>query len=53
MSRFYEELKNDLAVSKAKALKGAQVVLIKNPRYRHPFFWSVSAHRELALIQLK
>ncbi|MGH8606521.1 MAG: CHAT domain-containing protein [Gammaproteobacteria bacterium] len=40
MSRFYDALKNDPTVSKAKALQRAQLVLIKNPDYRHPFFWS-------------
>ncbi|MGH8614238.1 MAG: CHAT domain-containing protein [Gammaproteobacteria bacterium] len=40
MSRFYEELRNEPAVSKAKALQRAQLGLIKNPDYRHPFFWS-------------
>lgn len=40
MSRFYQELKNDPAVSKAKALQRAQLVLIKSQKHRHPFYWS-------------
>ena len=37
--RFYRELKNP-AISKAKALRLAQLSLIGDRRYRHPGYWS-------------
>jgi CHAT domain-containing protein len=36
---FYENLKNK-SISKAQALHEAQVRLLDDPRYRHPFYWS-------------
>jgi CHAT domain-containing protein len=39
VSSFYRELQNP-AVSKAKALQQAQLGLLKEPRYRHPSYWS-------------
>lgn len=39
MSQFYEEL-TDARVSKAEALRRAQVALLDNPRYRHPIYWA-------------
>ena len=37
MGRFYERLKVSDA---ALALQDAQLRLIKDPRYNHPFFWA-------------
>jgi len=39
VSDFYRELRNP-SVSKAKALQEAQLSLLKDPRYRHPNYWS-------------
>src|SRR5688572_4100162 len=39
VSQFYRELQNP-AMSKAKALQRAQLGLLKDPRYRHPNYWS-------------
>ena len=39
VTRFYRELKNP-AVSKAQALRFAQLSLIEDRRYRHPGYWS-------------
>jgi len=39
VSDFYRELK-DPKLSKAKALQQAQLALLKDPRYRHPNYWS-------------
>ncbi|ACK70121.1 Tetratricopeptide domain protein [Gloeothece citriformis PCC 7424] len=39
MKYFYEELATK-TVNKAEAFKQAQLALLKNPRYRHPFYWS-------------
>lgn len=39
VSHFYRQLQNP-AVSKAKALQDAQLSLLKDPRYRHPNYWS-------------
>jgi CHAT domain-containing protein len=39
VSSFYRELQ-DPAVSKARALQQAQLGLLKDPRYRHPSYWS-------------
>jgi CHAT domain-containing protein len=36
---FYRELK-DPSVSRAVALKRAQIKMLENPRYEHPGFWS-------------
>lgn len=38
MGEFYEGLKNGL--SKAEALRQAQLVLLSNPKYKHPYYWS-------------
>ncbi|AFZ34186.1 Tetratricopeptide TPR_1 repeat-containing protein [Stanieria cyanosphaera PCC 7437] len=39
MSQFYQELaKKD--ITKAKAIRQAQLALINNPAYKHPFYWS-------------
>lgn len=39
VSEFYRQLKQS-STSKALALKNAQVHLIKNANYEHPYFWS-------------
>ena len=39
VSAFYRELQ-DPTLSKAKALQQAQLELLKDPRYRHPSYWS-------------
>jgi CHAT domain-containing protein len=39
VSEFYRDLRNP-SVSKAKALQEAQLSLLKDPRYRHPNYWS-------------
>jgi CHAT domain-containing protein len=39
VSDFYRALR-DPALSKAKALQQAQVAALKDPRYRHPNYWS-------------
>ena len=39
VSEFYRQLL-DPSVSKAKALQQAQVKLMRDPRYRHPSYWS-------------
>jgi CHAT domain-containing protein len=36
---FYNQLRNS-GVSKAEALRAAQLKLLEDPRYRHPFYWS-------------
>ncbi len=38
MGNFYKGLKNGL--SKAEALRQAQVSLLENPKYSHPYYWS-------------
>jgi len=39
VSEFYRALR-DPAISKAKALQQAQLAALKDPRYRHPNYWS-------------
>jgi CHAT domain-containing protein len=39
IGRFYANLRRP-DTSKARALRGAQVSLLRDPRYRHPFYWS-------------
>ncbi|GAB4177855.1 MAG: hypothetical protein Fur006_09820 [Coleofasciculaceae cyanobacterium] len=39
MSQFYQELANQ-SLSKAEALRRAQLVLLKNPQYQRPLYWS-------------
>ncbi|MDJ0662289.1 MAG: CHAT domain-containing protein [Crocosphaera sp.] len=39
MKHFYEQLANN-KLSKAEALRQAQLTMLKNPWYRHPFYWS-------------
>jgi CHAT domain-containing protein len=39
MGKFYQELPQT-QVSKAEALRQAQLVLLHNPTYEHPFYWA-------------
>ncbi|MGL5061808.1 MAG: CHAT domain-containing protein [Microcoleus sp.] len=39
MTEFYKQLALS-KVSKAEALRNAQLMLLKNPKYRNPFFWA-------------
>lgn len=39
MIQFYQELTNN-QLTKAEALRQAQLALLKNPSYRHPMFWA-------------
>ena len=39
MSDFYREL-SDKQLPKAEAVRQAQLTLLKNPWYRHPFYWA-------------
>ncbi len=40
MTRFYEELFNNLAENKAKALQTAQKAMLKDARFQHPLYWA-------------
>ncbi len=40
MSEFYRQLTQPNQVSKAQALRQAQLKLLKNPLYHHPYFWA-------------
>ncbi|MBW4571158.1 MAG: CHAT domain-containing protein [Tolypothrix carrinoi HA7290-LM1] len=39
MGEFYTQLKKG-NITKAKAIKQAQVSLLKNPQYEHPYYWA-------------
>lgn len=39
MTAFYEELSN-ASVSKAEALRKAQIKILQDPEYSHPYYWS-------------
>ena len=39
MAEFYKQLAVS-QVSKAEAIRNAQLMLLKNPKYRNPFFWA-------------
>lgn len=39
ITEFYRQLKNP-ALSKAQALRQAQLTLLNNPEYQHPIFWA-------------
>ncbi|KYC35313.1 hypothetical protein WA1_09195 [Scytonema hofmannii PCC 7110] len=39
MSKFYSEL-NKAGISKAEALRQAQISLLKSPQYQHPYYWA-------------
>ncbi len=40
ISDFYRQLKEDPAISRAVALRRAQIRVLSDPRYGHPGFWS-------------
>ncbi len=40
MSQFYAELASDIPITKAEALRRAQLDLLHNPRYRSPLYWA-------------
>jgi filamentous hemagglutinin family protein len=40
MSEFYRQLNQSPQISKAEALRQAQLSLLHNPQYQHPYFWS-------------
>jgi CHAT domain-containing protein len=40
MSEFYHQLNNQDGISRAEALRQAQLKLLTLPEYDHPFFWS-------------
>ena len=40
VSDFYNQLRNHPDISKAKALRAAQLKLIADPRYAHPCYWA-------------
>ena len=41
MSQFYDRLTAPNAtITKAEALRQAQLTLLKDPRYNHPYFWA-------------
>ena len=39
MSRFYQELAST-KVTRAEALRRAQLTLLQNPQYKHPVYWA-------------
>lgn len=40
MSDFYQELTNNKPISKAEALRNAQLKMISNSQFNHPYYWS-------------
>lgn len=40
MVRFYQELAGDFGISKAEALRRAQLTLLQEDRYRLPYYWA-------------
>jgi CHAT domain-containing protein len=40
MTRFYRELSNETTITKAEALRRAQVALLKDDRYQNPILWA-------------
>jgi CHAT domain-containing protein len=40
MTKFYQNLTQQTNVSKAAALRQAQLTLLKNPLYEHPYYWA-------------
>jgi CHAT domain-containing protein len=40
MSEFYKQLSSDSPTTRAEALRQAQLTVLANPNYNHPFFWS-------------
>jgi CHAT domain-containing protein len=40
MVDFHKRLKEETTTTKASALQSASLNLMKDPRYRHPYFWA-------------
>lgn len=40
MTEFYRQIRHNPAISKAQALKRAQLKLLEDSRHQHPYFWS-------------
>ena len=40
MTEFYQALLQQSGINKAEGLRQAQLALLKDPRYQHPFYWS-------------
>ena len=40
MIKFYASLTQKAGITKAEALRAAQLELLKHPQYRHPFYWA-------------
>ncbi|MEO0708907.1 MAG: CHAT domain-containing protein [Cyanobacteria bacterium J06649_5] len=40
MKQFYQQLLETPSMTKAEALRAAQLSLLKQPQYQHPFYWS-------------
>ena len=40
MARFYNQLASVDSVTKAKALREAQIALMRSDKYSHPYYWS-------------
>ena len=40
MTQFYQELSDKTESSKAEALRLAQIKILRNPEFSHPFYWS-------------
>jgi CHAT domain-containing protein len=40
MSNFYDILTKQPTISKAEALQQSQLSVLKDPQYRHPYYWA-------------
>ncbi len=40
MTRFYEELSQDKNITKAEALRRAQLAILQDKKFSHPYYWS-------------
>ncbi|NET06873.1 MAG: CHAT domain-containing protein [Symploca sp. SIO2B6] len=40
MVKFYQQLAQEQSMTKAQALRKAQLELLKQPQYQHPFYWA-------------
>ena len=40
MAEFYQQLTENKLITKAEALRQAQLKVMKNPSYKHPYYWS-------------
>ena len=40
MVKFYQQLTQQPGINKAKALRNAQLSLLQDPQYKHPYFWA-------------